>query len=251
MRTALSRSLSAVAAFAAVSALAVFTPWGQRLDDGSLGSFAWIPASALIGELRTPGLVLAVAAFAVTVVVRLMIGPRLVVFCLIAAVVFGYVVCVLLRDIAIVRPGWGIGDYDTNTLPSAHTVVAAMAFASLVALAPGAWPGRVLVGLGACCAFLAAVGSVASHAHRGADVIAGLLLAATIVPWASCWSAPVRTPRWLMWAAATWVPLAGLSIALAHTAAWPVASSIALAWACAVLVALVGCWARRNTVQLG
>lgn len=245
MRTTLIRSGSAAVGFVLVSVFAVFTPWGQRLDEGSLGSFAWSPVGAVIAELRAPGLVLALLLLAAAAVVRLIVGPRLIALAAAALVIVAYAICVVLRDLLLRRPEWGVAAYPDNTLPSAHAVVAAAAFAGLVALAPRSSLGKVLIGLGAAGAFSASIASVASQAHRGADVVAGLLLTAALVPWLSPRTRPAPVPGWIRWAAGLWALPAAASAALSQTPAWPIASSIALAWACGVMVAVVGCWARR------
>ncbi len=245
MRSAPARSIGAALVFAVVVVFAVLTPLGQHLDEGTLGALAWAPAGELLGDLRTTGLVLAMAAFALVAIARLIGGPRRAATLLPAAAVIAvYVVCVLLRDAVIVRPGWGLSTYDANTLPSAHAAVATMCAAGVARLVPDNRLGKISVVAAACCAFVASVGSVASHAHRMSDVLAGLLLTAVIVPWLTLPSHPGRTPSWIRWSLTIWVPIAGLAVVVAGSPEWPLVSSAALIWACGSLIALIMCWGR-------
>lgn len=246
MRIALVRSVAAALIFVVVLVFAVHSTLGQRLDEATLGALTWSPAGELLGELRTTGLMLTLVAFGLVVITRLIGGPRAATVLPAAAVIVVYAVCVVLRDAVIVRPDWGLSAYDANTLPSAHAAVAAICVAGVARLVPDNRLGRISVVFAAGCAFVASVGSVASHAHRMSDVLAGLLLAVVVVPWLSLSSRcrPRPTPHWILWSLTIWAPIAGLAVVTAGSPTWPLVSSAALVWTCGSLIALITCWAR-------
>lgn len=98
-----------------------------------------------------------------------------------AAVVVGvsYPLSDLLQGLVLDRPYLGDHGYTQNTLPSGHVTVVASLGVAAVLLAPRRHrvPWALLVGL---VAAVACAASVLGHAHRPSDVLASLLLVATV-----------------------------------------------------------------------
>lgn len=193
--------------FAAMYLFAVLSPQGQALDAPTLGSFAWSgPIGEIVGEARTP-LTVALCAGAAAAIVYAVIGGRYrAAAAATAALSATYVLNTLLRDVVLRRPDYGEEfGYSTNTFPSGHTALAVAGAAVILALLPMGRVSPRVVGMIGFAAILVAVGSVASYAHRGSDVLGGALLAGTLVcgiPSAST-LAPLRLTdrRWVSLAA--------------------------------------------------
>lgn len=173
---ALVRSAAYLAAFAALYAAAVLTPSGQAWDAASLGVFAGFGEHSWMSEGGVrDDLTLIVLALALVAAIegawrrrwrRVVAAAGLVA----ATAVAGRV----LKDV-LPRPSLGEYGYAYQTFPSGHAAVCLAAVIAIVWLGPS-WMRpfvRVLLGV---VAFLVALWSLLSHAHRASDVVAGVLL---------------------------------------------------------------------------
>lgn len=168
-------------AFVAVYATAVLTEPGQRLDDEIFG----------LAQQLTPGVLhepLQVLARRVLPACAAMAGAALWFAGLwrrrwrdvLRASVIVMIAIPLSRGLRLVlpRPDHGYS-YDVNTLPSTHaTVVVAVAVAVWI-LWPGQRPDWLPAGLVAVTV-LTCQGNVVGYAHRPSDVLASVLLVATV-----------------------------------------------------------------------
>lgn len=179
-RRAAAVGAAALAAFAALAWAAVRTPVGQRLDEHLFGIVITMarglhPVAAMLRDAMPVAAAVVVAALTVRAGVQRRWADIAA-----AALQGGAALAVsrLVRDVLLTRPDLGIVvGYAHNTLPSTHaTLTAGLCAAALILVRP-----RLELRTGELVAagtvtVLAGLGSVASWAHRPADVVASTLL---------------------------------------------------------------------------
>jgi membrane-associated phospholipid phosphatase len=224
---------------AVVFAATVWSGPGQRVDAVTLGLAADIPAGVREAAARvrdaTPFVL--VAAMGLCAVVWLARRrPAAAVFCLALPPVVWFAAA-RLRDDLLDRPARGVDGYLENTFPSGHaaTTLIAVAIALATVRPRSSWRAVVLV-----IPALAALVSVWTQAHRGSDVIGGILLAGIAVPLVpAVLRTPGRTHRDpARFGAVTLVVAAGVSVTATLTGGAP-AGVLALAAAAAAALALL------------
>lgn len=162
-----------------VYVLAVLTPVGQAFDSMSLGAFGWMGSIAeVLAGLRTPLAVVSIGSAGVSLAIGAWRRRFADVLVAVAVIVGVFAMNILLRDVVLGRPPYlrGAG-YAYNTLPSGHVAITTVCWSVVVTMCRSrAWGHRsALVGGGVC--LVVALASVAGFAHRGSDVVAGVLLA--------------------------------------------------------------------------
>lgn len=178
------RATLATVAGVGLYALAVWTPQGRVADQMLLALIARLAGTpgesltaTLAGWLREalPIVLLGVVAGLTVLAVierrwRSLLGATL-------AAAASVVASPVLRDIVLARPQIADGTgYVHNTFPSTHvTVVAALCLVALW-LRPAAWDRTATLRLTGAVVGLAALASVATHAHRPSDVVGSVLL---------------------------------------------------------------------------
>lgn len=202
-----------LAGVAATFGLAIWTPWGQRLDSGLMGAgTSPLPRYlALAGLLRTGSLV--VLAVLVTILGWSALWRSqwsLVIRC---AVLTGASVGVaLVMRRTLTRPEFGDLTYRDNTWPSGHVAAAAALIVSAVALAPSGWNRTMIRRIAFVVLVVVAGSSIATLAHRPSDVIGAVLLVAAftaiLLPTGALgWQALRRDVKPALWALAVAVAL--------------------------------------------
>ncbi|WP_162786888.1 phosphatase PAP2 family protein [Janibacter anophelis] len=172
--------LTAVA-FLAVYVVAVLTEPGQRLDDEVFGLVQHLTPAALHEPLQVLARrVLPVgAAVAGSALWLAGLWHRRWLDVLRASVVV-LVATLLSRGLRLVlpRPDHGYS-YDVNTLPSTHATTVVAVGVAVWVLWPGRRPSWLPAGL-AAVVVMACQGNVVGYAHRPSDVLASVLLVATV-----------------------------------------------------------------------
>lgn len=167
-------------AFVLLYAFAVLTPVGQRIDASTLGSF-----EALRGDawMRVYGarnaLMLVCVALAAVAAVGALIGRRYLAVGAAALCLGGTGLLAALFDVTVPRPDFGGFAYVHNTYPSGHVAVCAAAVVVIAWLGPR-WAPRWVTGVLAVMVWIEAAMSLLSFAHRGSDVLGGILLAGAV-----------------------------------------------------------------------
>ncbi len=164
--------------------LRIFTPWGQRWDDGAYLEALQLPeglqaaCNALLSALRIPTLMALLVVCVVIAAYRRQVLTGLVMACAFAAAVASAEVLAVL----VPRPDLAadlsalVDNAGANTFPSGHaTIATALSLAFITVVAPRWRPWAAGVGL----AFtLAVTGStVIAGWHRPSDAVGGIALA--------------------------------------------------------------------------
>ncbi|MFB8387042.1 phosphatase PAP2 family protein [Microbacterium sp. NPDC055910] len=160
--------------------LAVLTPLGQRLDASTLGSFPALrdePWMRIYGARNA--LMLGLVVLAALAAVGALLARRFLAVAAAAICLGGTGVLAALFDIAVPRPDFGAFAYAHNTYPSGHVAVCAAGVIAIAWLNPR-WAPRPVVAVLAGVVWIEAAMSLLSFAHRGSDVLGGILLAGAV-----------------------------------------------------------------------
>lgn len=178
---AIVRSAACLAGVVLIFALAVTTPFGQRLDSWLMGvGFNPLPRPIEALQLLRKGslffLGFVVAGTGVAAMLRR--EWKLVMRCVVL-VIGSVAVATLLRRV-LIRPELGDPTYPVNTWPSGHVAASAALVVSALVLVPASLNTVVVRRAGALTLLVVAGASLATLAHRPSDVIASMLWVAAL-----------------------------------------------------------------------
>lgn len=194
MSRAIGWSVGYLISFGLLFLVAVMTPTGQAIDIRSFGSFDWMgpPALDILGGARSASLVTLAVLSVSVVAIALRRGQLMDAATASAGVGVVLVVTTYTRDDLFARPFFGDFGYLQNSFPSRHVAVSMSLCILVVALFPRrARCNRIIVSGLVAVAVVASIASVSTMAHRGSDVVGGLLLAGAMVPWMTRGRSPV------------------------------------------------------------
>lgn len=176
----LTTGVASAVAFVALYLLAVCTPQGQALDASSLGALGVLRGEGWLEFYQGRDVVLygLLAVAAVAAVTTATAHHPLPVIC--ASILVGLVglVAVAAKEL-LPRPFFGDFAYVDNTYPSGHAALALAAAIATIWCGPSWLSRTAVVVLGALACFVV-IASLLSFAHRAADTIGGVLLAAAM-----------------------------------------------------------------------